>query len=282
MVAAAWAALTDRTAPVSATPVKFEYTPPASQPLMLQGNDHDLAIAPDGSYVVYRSSSSDVRQTRLIIRMLKETDAREMAGTGGARNPFVSPDGRWIAFFVGPELRKVSVGGGTPMLICRVGGAPRGASWGDDGYIVFATGESNGLYRVAANGGDPQMLLATNAEKHEQINNPHVLPGSKTVLFTTFVGSDYLGVSVQALDIATGARKTVITAAADPFFIDPGYLAYATINSSPDGQVPLPSRAARHSFRFREGCHRGRSGHCGRSDHDGHDRRRQLFGVTPR
>jgi len=237
VVAAAWAALTERTDAVAATAVRFEYTPPATQPLVLQGNDHDLAIAPDGSYVVYRSGRVDVTQSRLMIRMLNETNAREIPGTSNARNPFVSPDGRWIAYFVGPELRRVSVGGGAPMPISRVGGAPRGASWGDDGYIVFATGDSNGLYRVAASGGDPQVLLAANAERREQMVNPHVLPGSKNVLFTSFMGSDYLGVSVQALDVATGARKTVLSGAADPFFIVPGYLAYATVNSPNDAQA---------------------------------------------
>ena len=32
-----------------------------------------------------------------------------------ARHPFVSPDGQWVGFFVGPELRKVPVRAAAPV-----------------------------------------------------------------------------------------------------------------------------------------------------------------------
>jgi hypothetical protein len=38
--------------------------------------------------------------------------AEPIAGTEGAASPFFSPDSRWIAFFAGTKLKKVSVAGG--------------------------------------------------------------------------------------------------------------------------------------------------------------------------
>ena len=40
-------------------------------------------------------------------------------GTGGAENPVLSPDGRWIAFFSGGSLRKVAADGGTACRPCQ-------------------------------------------------------------------------------------------------------------------------------------------------------------------
>ena len=74
-----------------------------------QGNDHDIVFSPDGSFIVYRSGDSSLMQPELMIRSLNQLDARPLADTGPARNPFLSPDGRWVGFFVGSELRKVSV-----------------------------------------------------------------------------------------------------------------------------------------------------------------------------
>src|SRR5262249_58449035 len=95
-------------------PARFAIVPPAAQPLAIQGTDHDLAISPDGSYIVYRAGPGPgpAAQAELVVRSLSDLDARPLAGTSGARNPFISPDGRWVAFFAAGELRKVSITGG--------------------------------------------------------------------------------------------------------------------------------------------------------------------------
>jgi serine/threonine-protein kinase len=247
LVASVWMLAPARTTAVD-KPVRFAYTPSAAHPLVLQGNDHDVAIAPDGSFVVYRSGDLDLMRSRLMIRSIDETEARELTAANNARHPFVSPDGKWVGFFVGAEMRKVPVTGGATVAICRVGGAPRGASWGDDDHIVFATGDSRTLSRVPAAGGEPQLLLESDKERSEQIGNPHVLPGGKTVLFTAYSGSEFLSVAVHALDVATRTRKIVLGAAADASFIDPGYLVFATVNASSDAQSRF--RAELRAVRF--------------------------------
>jgi serine/threonine-protein kinase len=231
LVAGAWV-LTPRTAP-EVRQVRFQYTPPASQQLLVQGIDHDVAIAPDGSFIVFRGGQSNMMSPRLMIRDLNDPAARELLGTENARYPFLSYDSRWIGFFVGQEMRKVPITGGSPVVLCRIAGAPRGASWGDDDVIVFANAESKELRSVAAAGGEPKVLAIKDQRANELVAQPYVLPGSKTVLFTSF-NPVQVGASIDALDLATGSRKTIITAATDASYVTTGHLIYASIRSTAD------------------------------------------------
>jgi serine/threonine-protein kinase len=244
LVAGAWA-LSLRRPAAAARPVAFTLTPPATEPLLAQVNDHDVAISPDGSLIVYRSFS-EATQSHLVVRAIGDIALRPLPGTDNARFPFVSPDGRWVGFFSGPDLCKVPIAGGARVVIARLNGAPRGASWGDDDFIVVATAESAGLQRVPANGGEIKRLTQGDVSKGEFHGFPHVLPGSKDVLFTSFVGQ-FLTATVEAVDVATGARKIVIPSGTDASYAS-GYLVYANIDSSTDAQSRF--RASLRAVRF--------------------------------
>jgi len=75
-----------------------------------------------------------------------------LTGTEDVDQPFFSPDAQWIAFFADNKLKKISVQGGTPAVLCDADIA-RGASWGDDGNIIAALSNSNELSRIPAEGG---------------------------------------------------------------------------------------------------------------------------------
>jgi hypothetical protein len=62
-------------------------------------------------------------------------DLREIRDTDGARLPFFSPDGRWVAFFRDNELRKVDLEGGASVLLAQVVD-PNGATWLSDGRLL--------------------------------------------------------------------------------------------------------------------------------------------------
>ena len=134
--------------------VRFTFVPPAAESLVL-GFDRGIAISPDGTHIVYLGANG-----QLFVRALDQLDVQPLAGITGVRSPFISPDGHWVGFFMGTELKKVSISGGPPITLCRVptGGA-RGASWGPDDTIVFATGDTaTGLLSVPASGGEPKVL----------------------------------------------------------------------------------------------------------------------------
>jgi serine/threonine protein kinase len=215
---------------------RFAISLPPTQPLAFSINDRDLAISADGTRLAYTAGD----QAQLMVRALDRLDTVPMAGIANARAPFLSPDGRWIGFFdrldegVGTgvvrrgALRKVSVSGGAPITICTLSGASRGASWGPDDSIVFATSDpSSGLLRVPASGGEPEVLTKPDAASGERDHYfPSVLPGAGGVLFTIWAGGDKNG-QVAVLDLKTGQRKTLIRSGNQAEYVETGHLIYA-------------------------------------------------------
>ena len=113
---------------------------------------------------------------------MDQLGATPMAGTRGGSNPFFSPDGQWVGFWAGGELRKVPLGGGPAVTLCKAA-AIFGASWGSDGTIVFATARNGGLWRVSAAGGTPEALTTLQPGEFSH-RLPHMLPGGHAVIFT--------------------------------------------------------------------------------------------------
>ena len=99
-----------------------------------------FAFSPDGNTLVFRGFSSKApgTGTQLYRRALDQSEAVPIPGTDGAGGPFFSPDGKWVGFWAGGKLKKVSMSGGPAVNICDVGLEPWGATWGAAGMIVFA------------------------------------------------------------------------------------------------------------------------------------------------
>ena len=151
-----------------------------------------FALSPDGSALAY--VGRDGRDRQLMVRRLDEADARPLAGTEGALDPFFSPDGAWIGFFAGNgrpvpserlryrwALLKAPATGGAPVTLAE--NVPAlGGSWGDDdGIVIGGLGE---LLRVPATGGTPESVLpAGTVPELATCLAPHVLPGSSALLF---------------------------------------------------------------------------------------------------
>ena len=215
---------------------RFAITLPPAQPLAFSINDRDVALSADGMRLAYTAGD----QAQLMVRPIDQLDAAPLAGIVNARAPFLSPDGRWIGFFdrldegvtTGPvqrgALRRVSLSGGPPITICPLTGASRGASWGPDDSIVFATSDpSAGLLRVAAGGGEPEVLTKLDPARAERGHYfPSVLPGGRGVLFTITAG----GVSdrqVAVLDLKTRQRRVLIRSGSQAEYVETGHLVYA-------------------------------------------------------
>jgi len=65
------------------------------------------------------ATGSDQKQ-RIYVRSIDQLRATALPGTKNARDPFFSPDGQWIGFFVDRELKKISVQGGAAVTLCEV------------------------------------------------------------------------------------------------------------------------------------------------------------------
>ena len=121
-------------------PSRFAIVPPPAQMLATTiGGARGLMISRDGTRLVYLAGAPP----RLMVRAIDQLEARALPGIVFAFTPFLSPDGRWIGFWSGDQLRKVSVNGGASIALCSVRAGVIGASWGDDGTIVFASGDTS-------------------------------------------------------------------------------------------------------------------------------------------
>ena len=168
------------------------------------GGEAMLAISPDGRSVAFVGARADIG-SRLYLRAVEGLGARAIPGTEGATDPTFSPDGRWLAFHSRGALRKVAIAGGEPQVICE---APhlRGASWGEDGTIVFSGGA--GLRRVAAAGGSPEAFTGGHGpEKLERW--PRHLPGGRAVVFVRYGGLGEANHEIVVRSLETGEEHVL-------------------------------------------------------------------------
>jgi len=200
---------------------RFTIAPPAAAPL-----SGDFAITRDGRRLIYVSEKG----TALFVRPLDQIDITPLTGVGTPQQLFVSPDSQWIGFADGATaLKKVSLTGGPAVTIGHLDAFPRGATWGPDGTIVFATTNgTTGLQRISAGGGDPAVLTRPNRAAGELDHLwPEFLPDGDAVLFTitsTTGGLD--AASLAVLDLRTGVRTILLRGGSHAKYLPSGHLIY--------------------------------------------------------
>jgi Tol biopolymer transport system component len=137
-----------------------------------------LALSPDGRTLAYVATTGT--KSTLWLRSLDGLANRMLAGTEGATEPFWSPDGKSLGFFVSDTLFRLDTSGGAPVAIGSSGrGSPRGGSWAPEGRILVA-GAPSALYQVPASGGRPAPLTTLDSSRSEVLHQwPQALPGGR-------------------------------------------------------------------------------------------------------
>ena len=168
-----------------------------------------FALSPDGKRIAFTARSTSGAQV-LATRLLDQPKVELLRGTDGATEPFFSPDSQWVGFFAEGKLKKVSVLGGAPLTLAEEMGNPRGATWGDDGSIVFAPGIGTPLMRLGPSGGTPEQLTDPPSTKQATHRWPQFLPGGRALVFTAHYATSGLNdAEIDALDLKTRKWKTV-------------------------------------------------------------------------
>jgi len=205
----------------------------------LFGSRGVVAVSPDGTQVAY------VTRSGLYLRSMSSFDAHLIRGSEDIFNikePAFSPDGQSIVFHTSADqtLRRIPASGGAAATIAHVF-FPTGLRWGSGG-ILFVQPENatvsdpnpraNGIMRVSADGGVPEMLIALKAG--EVAYGPQLLPGEGQLLFTLATRTtpdrwDKATVVVQSL--SSGQRKVLIEGGSDARYLPSGHLVYAVAGS---------------------------------------------------
>ena len=204
---------------------------PATQPLG-DLTRPAIAVSPDATRIAY--VARDGATKRLFIRELDTGETRALPGTEGAGQPFFSPDGLWLGFYSDDaKLKKVAIAGGLPIVLCIVNPDLRGATWTDQGTIIFnsVSGPSvEGLNKVSASGGNPEPLTAIDSVAGEIRHVwPQLLPGGTAILFTIQAAgadgsSETRRIAVQNLQ--TGKRTILINGGTYGRYLNSGHLVY--------------------------------------------------------
>jgi len=186
-----------------------------------------LTLSPDGAYLASRGNGEDGLQ--LFIRPMELGEvAIPIARTGGAEDPFFSPDGEWLGFVRGGSIFKTRPLNGSPILITTVASQVRRPRWVSDGTIVFQTVE--GIWRVSSSGGEARLVAAPERGLGEWYRWPEVLPGGRDAVITRFDGSTF---HLSALSLDDGAVRDLGVEGTYPIFLEPDRLVFLR----PDGTI---------------------------------------------
>ncbi|HMU61156.1 MAG TPA: protein kinase [Gemmatimonadales bacterium] len=185
-----------------------------------------LALSPDGNTLVVK----DARQNgRLWVKRAGVLDPVPVPGTERASNPSFSPDGEWILYLADRQLRKVNLANGASVTLAdsvSVSTGFGGATWLDDGTIVYVPQDLNRLMRVSANGGTPTTVMDNSGLQGVGFGYPTALPGGRGVLFEGCT-SGCVTMSLRVLDLRTGQQKLLMNEATKGWYLPTGHLLYA-------------------------------------------------------
>ena len=182
-------------------------------------------MSPDGSLIAYVATRGG--RPQLFVRRMDNPEPTLLPGTEDAISPFFSPDNRWIGFFAEGKLKKVSVTGGVPVVICD---APIGfgGSWGRDDVIVFAPASGSSLSRVSAAGGPPTRVTTLDEQKGEFSHRwPELLPNGDSLLFTVGTKGSWDDALIVAQSLSSGRRQVLLQGGTNPRYLATGHLLYA-------------------------------------------------------
>jgi len=196
---------------------RFSFSGPLSGPPVLSLDGRALAFC----------AIDENGKSTLWIRSLDATESRTLPGTEGAGDPFWSPDGRALGFFADNKLKTVESSGG-PAFVVASAPADGGGTWNRDGTIVFVPDYNKGVYKVAAAGGNPVLVVAPATSTF--YTWPKFLPDGNHFLYMT-VNAGVTGPSGIYFASLDGREKRLLVSANTQGVYSSGFLLFPRDNS---------------------------------------------------
>jgi Tol biopolymer transport system component len=220
---------------------RWVYEIPLELELRPSANSRLIAMAPDGRSFVFNAAKG------LYLRKLDELEARLIPGTEEfLTNPFFAPDAGAIGYTTSLGMKRISIGGGTPIDITP--GVGHGL-WLEDGNLLIGGRSNSGILSVPAAGGTPTALIKGDAT--ETLSSPLMLPDGDLILFVVrsegSLGEDSQ-LQVVAQSRKSGTRTVLVRGASNPLYLPTGHLLYVSGNTlfgvRFDARVPAVSGGA--------------------------------------
>ena len=194
--------------------------PPSQAP-----NPAGLAIpSPDGARIVYSGPSDEGGSIpQLWVKSRDAYAAVPLAGTANADGFAFSPDGEWIVFIAGGQVKKIPIGGGsTVTLIDGDMATNRAVTWLDDGTILAVRqGFGRGFLHVPEAGGTATLIPLDNLT----VNQLSPLPEGRGALFRACT-PPCAEPELWSIDLATETARRVVTDAVFGQYLATGHLVY--------------------------------------------------------
>ena len=182
------------------------------------------ALSPDASQIAFLTG--DTNRAQLWVRRLSSYQTKRIDGGENAGEAFWSPDSKEIAFPARRELVRVDLASDQRRVVCRLPqpGNVTG-SWGSSGVIIFSTEEA--IYRVPANGGEPEAVTHVNRSRGELKHiAPYFLPDSRRFLFLAVNQRDQDS-TIYETSIDSPQLRRILANPVGPVFLIGGDLLFA-------------------------------------------------------
>ncbi len=204
--------------------------PPGTEYAIDSSTPPNMAIAPDGSAIVFAATALGARatETSLYVRRLADNVATLVPDSTGGRVPFFSWDSRSIAFLAGNVLKKASLSGGAPSPVTTGVQNIWGSTWLSDGTIVYADPRPTGemLYTVSDQGGTPALL-----SRMDNLDRDNSFPralDAEHLLMTMWTGGLYTDAKVFKYSRQAKATTTqLVEGGSQAQLVDGRFLVYA-------------------------------------------------------
>ena len=186
------------------------------------------ALAPDGSSMVY-AVREEGQSWNLWLKPRDAAEATLLPGTEGAQNIVFSPDGEWIAFAAGSELKKRPVGDGSTVTLAG-GLTPALASmiaiaWFDDGTILYELPQST-LMRIPEAGGLADTVTVYTDEGYVQFSYAGALPGSRGALISLCPQACAQTRALAVLDFEADTTRILMDEVVRGWYTPTGHIMY--------------------------------------------------------
>ena len=201
-------------APIAPAVIRVSQTLPSDQ--VPSGRQRSrLCLSPDGTKLVY------VANKRLYLRSLDSLSTVELPGSDQAMDPFFSPDGKWIGFWLIGHIKKIPVNGGNPVIICST--EANGASWGSDDTILIG-GVYSGILRVPASGGKPVVIVPP--APAIAYFHPQFLPDGRSFMYQRGRPGNYSDFELVQRSLENDDETVVLRGVNDFRYLKTGHLVY--------------------------------------------------------